>query len=61
MLRAQVLVNLFAQICVGMDLVNHNHGGVCVYLGAAAIALVSKIIGHIAMNTIIPKATSSVR
>jgi hypothetical protein len=59
MLRAQVLVNLFAQICVGMDLVNHNHGGVCVYLGAAAIALVSKIIGQAVMNTITLKATSS--
>ena len=59
MLRAQVLVNLFAQICVGMDLVNHNHRGVCVYLGAAAIALLNKIIGQAVMNTITPKATSS--
>ena len=59
MLRAQVLVNLFAQICVGMDLVNHNHGLLCVYLGTAAIALVNKIIGQAAMNMIVLKATSS--
>jgi hypothetical protein len=59
MLRAQVLVNLFAQICVGMDLVDHNHVGVCVYLGAAAIASVNKIIGQAVMNTIKPKAISS--
>ena len=42
-----------------MDLVNHNHGWVCVYLGDAAIALASKMIGQMAINTIIPKATSS--
>jgi len=59
MLDAQVVVKLFAQICVGMDLVNHNHGWVCVYLGDAAIALANKIIGQAVMNTIMLKATSS--
>src|ERR1700730_15863876 len=32
---------------------------VCTYRGAAAIALANKTIGQTAMNTIIPKATSS--
>jgi len=59
MLYPQVLMNLFSQICVGMDLVNHNLGWVCVYLGDAAIALANKIIGQAAMNTIMLKATSS--
>ncbi len=62
MLDPQVLVNLFPQIGVGMDLVNHDHWSrFCVYLGAAAIALANKMIGQTAMNTIIPKATSSDR
>ena len=61
MLYPQVLMNLFSQICVGMDLVDHNHWSVCVYLGDAAIALASKMIGQAAMNTIMPKATSSDR
>jgi hypothetical protein len=61
MLCAQVLMNLFAQICVGMDLVDHNHRGVGVYLGDAAIALANKMIGQAARNTIVAKATSSDR
>jgi hypothetical protein len=32
---------------------------VCVYLDAAAIASANKMIGQTAINTIIPKATSS--
>ncbi len=32
---------------------------VCSYRGPAAIALANKMIGQTAMNTIIPKATSS--
>jgi len=59
MLESQVLVNLFPQVRVGMDLVNHDRWSVGVYLGAAAIALANKMIGQTAMNTIIPKATSS--
>ena len=59
MLESQVLVNLFPEICVGMDLVDHNHWWVCIYLGDAAIALANKMTGQTAMNTIIPKATNS--
>jgi hypothetical protein len=32
---------------------------VCVHLGAAAMAWASKMIGQMAMNTTIPKATNS--
>jgi len=59
MLDPQVLVNLFPQVCVCMDLVNHDHCSRLHYLTDAAIAFANKMIGQIAMNTIIPKATSS--
>jgi hypothetical protein len=59
MLDSQVMVNLFPQLCVGVDLLKHDHWSVCVYLAAAAIALASKMIGQTATNTITPKATSS--
>jgi hypothetical protein len=59
MLNPQVLVNLFPQVCVCMDLVNHDHCSRLHYLTDAAIAFANKMIGQIAMNTIIPKATSS--
>ena len=59
MLNPQVLMNLFPQICVCVDLVNHDHCSRLHYLTDAAIAFANKMIGQIAMNTIIPKATSS--
>jgi hypothetical protein len=58
MLYPQVIVNLFPQICVCMDLVKHDQSSVCVYL-TDAISLANRMIGQVAMNTIIPKATSS--
>jgi hypothetical protein len=59
MLDPEVLVNLFPQVCVGMDLVNHSHCSFCVYLGAAAIVLANKMIGQMAVNRINAKATNS--
>ena len=59
MLNPEVLVNLFPQVCVCMDLVNHDHCSRLHYLTDAAIAFANKMIGQIAINTIIPKATSS--
>jgi len=52
-------VNLFPQVCVCMDLVNHDHCSRLHYFADAAIAFANKMIGQIAMNTIIPKAASS--
>jgi hypothetical protein len=52
-------VNLFPQVCVCMDLVNHDHCSRLRYLTDAAIAFANRMIGQIAINTIIPKATSS--
>ncbi len=60
MLDPQVVVNLFPQVCVCMEVMNHDYCPVYVYL-TDTIALANKMIGQIAMNTIIPKATSSVR
>lgn len=59
MLDSQVIVNPFAKVRISVDLMKHNHRPVCVYLGAAAITLANKMIGQTAMNTIMPKATSS--
>ena len=59
MLDPQVVVNLFWQVCVGVHLVNHDACCVCFYLDAAAIASANKMIGQMATNTMIPKATSS--
>jgi hypothetical protein len=58
MLHPQVLVNLLLQIGIRMEVVNHDRGSVYLYL-TDAIALANKMIGQVAMNTIIPKATSS--
>ena len=58
MLDPQVIVNLLLQICIRMEVVNHDRRPVYVYL-TDAIALANKMIGQTAMNTIIPKATSS--
>ena len=58
MLDPQVIVNLLLQICIRMEVVNHDCGPVYLYL-TDAIALANKMIGQMAMNTIIPKATSS--
>ena len=59
MLDTQVIVDLSPKVCAGVDLVNHALDLACTYRGAAAIALANKTIGQTAMNTIIPKATSS--
>jgi hypothetical protein len=59
MLNPQVLVNLFPQVCVCTDLVNHDHCPPLCYLTDAAIVFANKMIGQVAMNAIIPKATSS--
>jgi hypothetical protein len=58
MLDPQVIVNLLLQICIRMEVVNHDCGPVYLYL-TDAIALANKMIGQMAMNTIIPKAISS--
>jgi hypothetical protein len=58
MLDPQVIMNLLLQICIRMEVVNHDCGPVYLYL-TNAIALANKMIGQMAMNTIIPKATSS--
>jgi hypothetical protein len=58
MLNPEVLVNLLLQIGIRMEVVNHDCGPVYLYL-TNAIALANKVIGQVAMNTIIPKATSS--
>jgi hypothetical protein len=59
MLNPEVLMNLFPQVRVCMDLVNHDHCSRLHYLTDAAIAFANKMIGQTAMNTISPKATSS--
>ncbi|PYL24709.1 MAG: hypothetical protein DMF37_06955 [Verrucomicrobia bacterium] len=62
MLGSEIIVNLFPQICVGIDLVKHDALiPVCVYLTDAAIASANKMIGQTATNTIMPKATNSDR
>ena len=58
MLDPQVIMNLLLQICIHMKVVNHDCGPVYLYL-TNAIALANKMIGQVAMSTIIPKATSS--
>ena len=58
MLDPQVVVNLFPQIGIRMEVVNHDCGPVYLYL-TDAIAFANKMIGQTAMNKIIPKATSS--
>lgn len=57
MLDPQIVVNLFPQVRVRMELVKHNWFA---YFGATAIACAAKIIGQKAMKIIVPKATSSV-
>jgi hypothetical protein len=58
MLDSQVVVNLFPQVCVRIELV--THGQLLVgYLGATAIAWATRVIGQTATSTMIPKATSS--
>ena len=52
-------MNLFPQVCVCMDLVNHDHCSRLHHLTDAAIAFANKMIGQTAMNTISPKATNS--
>ena len=59
MLDPQVIMNLFPQVCVGVDLLKHDHLRVCAHLGATAIALANKMIGQTAIETTMPKATSS--
>ena len=58
MLDPQVIVNLLLQIGIRMEVVNHDCGPAYLYL-TDAIVLANKMIGQMAMNTIIPKATSS--
>jgi hypothetical protein len=58
MLDPQVIMNLLLQICIRMEVVNHDCGPVYLYL-TNAIALANKMIGQVAMNTIIPKAANS--